>query len=74
MSEDEGALLRLNPLDSEHAISELDKFRQLGARFFVFTKYDDLWFGYYGAFFKWLSRFQSLRQNDFLIVDLQRPL
>jgi 4-amino-4-deoxy-L-arabinose transferase-like glycosyltransferase len=61
------------PLDSGHAIMDLEKLRNRGARYIVFTQYTAWWLDYYKEFRKYLdSRYSRVRDtDDYVIFDLQ---
>jgi 4-amino-4-deoxy-L-arabinose transferase-like glycosyltransferase len=60
------------PLDSEQAILALEKLRERGASYLVFTRYTSWWLDYYQDFQKYLdSRYRRVLQTEnYLIFDL----
>jgi Dolichyl-phosphate-mannose-protein mannosyltransferase len=60
------------PVDSQQAITELEKFRKQGASYLVFTRYTAWWLDYYKDFQKYLdSQYLRVRQTeDYVIFDL----
>jgi 4-amino-4-deoxy-L-arabinose transferase-like glycosyltransferase len=64
------------PLDSEQAIMELDKLRERGARYLVFTQYTAWWLDYYKDFQEYLdSRHRRVSDtHNYVIFDLTSTL
>ena len=60
------------PLDSEQAIADLEKLRERGAAYLVFTRYTDWWLDYYRDFQKYLdTRYRRVLQTEnYVIFDL----
>jgi hypothetical protein len=60
------------PLDSDHAIAGLEKLRQRGASYLVFTRYTAWWLNYYRGFQKYLdTRYRRVLQTEnYVIFDL----
>jgi 4-amino-4-deoxy-L-arabinose transferase-like glycosyltransferase len=60
------------PLDSEQAIMDLEKLRERGAVYLVFTRYTAWWLDYYRDFQKYLdSRYRRVLQTEnYVIFDL----
>lgn len=61
-----------DPLDSEQAIADLEKLRERGAAYLVFTRYTAWWLDYYENFQKYLdSRYRRVLQTEnYTIFDL----
>jgi hypothetical protein len=60
------------PLDSEQAIIQLERLKELGARFLVFTRYTVWWLEYYTDFQEYLdSRHRRVSDTrNYVIFDL----
>ncbi len=61
-----------DPLDSQHAIADLEKLRQRGASYLVFTLYTAWWLDYYKGFQRYLdTRYRRVLQTEnYVIFDL----